>query len=76
MLPGVGIFGYDPTAKVLIQLLTHFGFEIHAIWTNNYDFDTNPNLLINSKYTNDYFFMIFFCCIYTHLFYSICIHYY
>jgi predicted dehydrogenase len=49
MLPGVGIFGYDPTAKVLIQLLTHFGFEIHAIWTNNYDIDVNPNILINNS---------------------------
>ncbi len=45
MLPGVGIFGTDPIAKVLIQLLQHFGFEIHAIWTNNYDL----NLIKDSK---------------------------
>jgi predicted dehydrogenase len=35
MLPGVGIFGSDPVSKVLIQLLKHFEFEVHAIWTNH-----------------------------------------
>ena len=56
MLPGIGVFGYDdPTAKVLIQLLTHFGFEIHAIWTNNNNsisnhIDQNNNdVLLNNK---------------------------
>lgn len=37
MLPGIGIFGSDPISKVLIQILMHFEFEIHAIWTNNFD---------------------------------------
>jgi predicted dehydrogenase len=41
VLPGVGIFGCEPIARVLIQLLQHFGFEIHAIWTNNYEMNLN-----------------------------------
>ena len=53
MLPGVGIFGYDdPSAKILIQLLTHFGFEIHGIWTNNTDYvivDDDDDDIINSN---------------------------
>jgi predicted dehydrogenase len=50
MLPGVGIFGYDdPSAKILIQLLTHFGFEIHGIWTNNSDYEEDDVLLIKSN---------------------------
>lgn len=40
MLPGVGIFGSDPISKVLIQLLRHFEFEIHGIWTNHYEIDS------------------------------------
>lgn len=41
MLPGVGIFGSDPISIVLIQLLKHFEFEIHAIWTNQYEIDNS-----------------------------------
>ena len=50
VLPGVGIFGCDPIAKVLIQLLQHFGFEIHAIWTNNYELNLNK---INDQSENN-----------------------
>jgi predicted dehydrogenase len=50
MLPGVGIFGCEPIAKVLMQLLQHFGFEIHAIWTNHYEMNFNKT---NDQCEND-----------------------
>ena len=40
MLPGVGIFGSDPITKILIQILRHFEFDIHAIWTNHYEVES------------------------------------
>jgi predicted dehydrogenase len=44
MLPGVGIFGSEPVAKILVDILKHFEFEIHGIWTN--DFETASGLYI------------------------------
>jgi predicted dehydrogenase len=46
MLPGVGIFGSDPISKVLIQILKHFDFEVHAVWTNNL-IEVVPNNSLN-----------------------------
>ncbi len=73
MLPGVGICGSDPISKVLIQFLKHLEFEIHGIWTNNYDIECDAfhsaneseklittsldNVLLNKKIN-----LIFVCC--------------
>lgn len=51
MLPGVGIFGSDPVCKVLIQILKHFEFEINAIWTNYYEFDSKKLTDVNNNST-------------------------
>lgn len=40
MLPGVGIFGSEPVAKILIDILKFFEFEIHGIWTNHFEIDS------------------------------------
>lgn len=45
MLPGVGIFGSEPVAKILIDILKFFEFEIHGIWTNHFEIDSG--LFIN-----------------------------
>ncbi len=42
-LPGVGVFGSDPTSKVLIQLLRHFEFDVQAVWTNQFDLATQSS---------------------------------
>ncbi len=39
MLPGVGICGSDPISKILIQLLEYLQFDVHGIWTNNYEIE-------------------------------------
>lgn len=76
MLPGVGIFGSDSISKVLIQLLRHFEFEIHGIWTNHYEIDHSfmtseltasefPKLIttsIDNVLLNKNVNLIFVCC--------------
>ncbi len=49
MLPGVGICGSDSISKILIQLLEHFKFEIHGIWINNYEVESNAPSATSSK---------------------------
>ena len=40
MLPGVGIFGSEPVAKILVDFLKHFNFEVHGLWTNHFEVDS------------------------------------
>lgn len=49
MLPGVGIFGSEPVAKILVEILKHFNFEIHGIWTNHYEIDSGKYILSDSN---------------------------
>jgi len=44
MLPGVGIFGSEPVSKILIDILRHFDFEIHGIWSNHYEIESSENI--------------------------------
>jgi predicted dehydrogenase len=78
MLPGIGIFGSDPIADVLVELLSHFHFEVHAIWTNQCDLDDSkhekhkfkyerfPKLIITSSMDNVLLNknvnLVFICC--------------
>lgn len=32
MLPGVGVFGTEPAARILVPILREFGFTIEALW--------------------------------------------
>lgn len=34
MLPGVGVFGTEPAARILVPILREFGFNIEALWGN------------------------------------------
>lgn len=54
MLPGVGIFGSDPISKVLIQLLQHFEFEIHGIWTNRFEIDSTSFFSSKNSTVDDF----------------------
>ncbi|CAF0733516.1 unnamed protein product [Brachionus calyciflorus] len=73
MLPGIGIFGSDPVSKILIEILKHFDFDIHAVWTNSYDGEIKrliktsecSNLVTNSidnVLLNKNVNLIFVCC--------------
>ncbi|RNA40820.1 glucose-fructose oxidoreductase domain-containing 1 [Brachionus plicatilis] len=70
MLPGIGIFGSDPISKVLIEILGHLEFDVHAIWTNISDKETrnlikSSNLVTNSIDTvllNKNVQLVFVCC--------------
>ena len=52
MLPGIGIFGSDPISKVLIEILRHFEFDVHAIWTSTGDNNTKNLIKSNNLITN------------------------